>query len=330
MSGSKDALGAGGEGDGHASQAAEAGTPATERRTINGATVNDQDPDGSVRRVRRMIREKLRAQGRPAPDSPPRPTPLADSHPFARELLDAGGEVIYEKISCWIVKHACHTKVTKFHLRGIRPAEVEAMRFIAEHTTIPVPRVYDAGEKHLTMEFIEGERLREAWDKSLSIEDQALVVQQLRDYITQLRAVKSSDGIICSFGGRPAVDSRMFYLEGGPFANEAAYNDFLVSDLVGDASVRDMIRTQLRGDHAIVLTHGDLHAINIMVRPGVGVVAVLDWELAGFYPEYLELVRPFRAADWTCGYYKELLNIFPQRYDAEWVVEMVLHQWSHH
>lgn len=66
------------------------------------------------------------------------------------------------------------------------------------------------------------------------------------------------------------------------------------------------------------------------MRPGVGVVAIIDWELAGFYPEYLELVRSFYPIDWTCGYYKELLNIFPQRYDAEWVVKMVLHQWSRH
>ncbi|KAK4247486.1 putative kinase [Corynascus novoguineensis] len=306
------------------SPAAEVTPPA------NDAEHSDRDPDGSVRRLRRRIREKLRAQGRPAPDSPPPPPTLAYSHPLARELLDAGGEVIYEKISCWIVKHACGTRVTKFHLRGIRPAEVEAMRFVSEHTTIPVPRVYDVGEQHLTMEFIEGETLKEAWENTLSVEDRALVVRQLRDYVNQLRAIKSPDGVICSFGGRPAVDSRFFYLEGGPFADEAAYNDFLVSDLVGHSSVRDMIRSQMREDHEIVLTHGDLHAINILARPGVGVVAIIDWELAGFYPEYLDLVRPFRPADWTCGYYKELLNIFPQRYDAEWVVEMVLHQWSHH
>lgn len=293
---------------------------------------SDRDPDGSVRRLRRRIREKLRAQGKPAPDSPPRPprATLARSHPLARELLDAGGEVIYEKISCWVIKHACGTRVTKFHLRGIRPAEAEAMRFVSEHTTIPVPRVYDAGERHLTMEFIEGEMLSEAWEGKLSVEDRALVVQRLRNYINQLRAIKSPDGVICSFGGRPAVDSRFFYLEGGPFADEAAYNDFLVSDLAGHSSVRDMIRSQMREDHKIVLTHGDLHAVNILARPGVGVVAIIDWELAGFYPEYLDLVRPFRSADWNCGYYKELLNIFPQRYDAEWLVEMVLHQWSHH
>jgi len=152
----------------------------------------------------------------------------------------------------------------------------------------------------------------------------------LRDYINQLRAIKSLDGMICSFGGHPAIDGRLFYHEGGPFENEAMYNEFLLSDLCGHTIVHDMIRTQMRKDHEIVLTHGDLHAITIMVRPGVGVVAVIDWELAGFYPEYTELVKLFRPANWACGYYRELHNIFPQRYDAEFLVDQILSVYTRH
>lgn len=54
-----------------------------------------------------------------------------------RELLEAGGTVIYEKMFCWLIKHACGTKVTKYNTRGIRPSEVEAVRFVSEHTSIP-------------------------------------------------------------------------------------------------------------------------------------------------------------------------------------------------
>jgi hypothetical protein len=151
-----------------------------------------------------MYREKRQAQGLPAPPSPPPPPTL--NHPLARELFDAGGKVIYEKsYVCWLVKHACGTKVTKFHRIRTRPTEAEAMRFVAEHTTIPVPRVYDVGDNHLTMEFIEGESLEKSWAK-LSPDDQALVVRQLRDYVGQLRAIKSPDGRICSFDGGPATD----------------------------------------------------------------------------------------------------------------------------
>ncbi|KAL2132696.1 hypothetical protein VTI74DRAFT_3476 [Chaetomium olivicolor] len=285
---------------------------------------SDSDkPQPTTRGVKELIREKLQALRRPVPAIPP-PAPNPFGNPLTQELLDLGGQVIYRKFSCWIVKHACGTRVTKFRHSGIRRSEAEAMLFVSEHTSIPVPRVYDVGEQHITLEFIEGETLAQAWEDILSAEDRTLVARQLRDYINQLRAIKSPDGMICSFGRRPAVDSRLFFHEGGPFENEATYNEFLLSDLHGHTIVHNMIRTQMRTDHDIVLTHGDLHAINIMVRPGVGVVAVIDWELAGYYPEYIELVKTFRPANWRCGYYRQLHNIFPQRYDTEFLVDQLL------
>jgi len=42
--------------------------------------------------------------------------------------------------------------------------------------------------------------------------------------------------------------------------------------------------------HKIVLTHGDLAARNILVRDA-RVVAIVDWEMAGFYPEYWGYIK---------------------------------------
>lgn len=201
------------------------------------------------------------------------------------------------------------------------------MRFVADNTTFPVLHVYDVGDRYFTMDFIQGEMLSKAWDATLSEDDRALVRRQLRDYINELRAIKSPDGVICTFGGRPAIDSRLFLHEGGPFASESDYNDFLVSDLHDFGPIRDILRRQLRETegHEIVFSHGDLHAINILVRPGEGVVAIVDWELAGYYPEYFDLVKP-----WGCGYYHEFHDIFPARYDAEFVVDQLLSQYTRH
>ncbi|KAK3292533.1 kinase-like domain-containing protein [Chaetomium fimeti] len=282
-----------------------------------------------ARRLRARYREKLQARGIKPPPSPPPPLePILD--PLGQELLDAGGEIISERYGRWVIKHACGTRVTKFPYGGVRPSEVEALRFVAGHTSIPVPRVYDVGERHFTMDFIPGETVKQAWDRTLSAEDRALVARQLRDYITQLRAVKSPDGSICSFGGREVIDNRWTPVKGGPFADEAAYNEFLVSGLREQAAVREMVRAQLRlrADHEIVLTHGRLDATNIIVQPGVGVVGIVGWEDAGYYPEYFELVVIIGGV--RCGYYGELLNIFPQRYDAEFAVEQVITQWSKH
>lgn len=49
--------------------------------------------------------------------------------------------------------------------------------------------------------------------------------------------------------------------------------------------------------HEIVLTHSDFSPRNILVR-GDQVVALIDWEMAGFYPEYWEYVKALYHPDW--------------------------------
>ncbi len=84
-----------------------------------------------------------------------------------------------------------------------------------------------------------------------------------------------------------------------------------------------MIYSQLRTDYEIVLTHGDMHPSNIIVRDGC-IVALIDWENAGFYPEYFELIKLLRGPNWQVGYYYALLDIFPRRYDAEYLVDQFI------
>ncbi|KAL2142644.1 hypothetical protein VTI28DRAFT_858 [Corynascus sepedonium] len=124
-----------------------------------------------ARGVEEFTREKLEAP------SPP-PTPNPSSYTLSDELLDLEGQVIYKRFSCWIVKHACGTRLTKFRRGGVQPSEAEAMRFVSEHITIPVPRVYDVGKEHITMEFVEGKTLAKAWEDILSAEDRTRVVHQ--------------------------------------------------------------------------------------------------------------------------------------------------------
>jgi thiamine kinase-like enzyme len=49
--------------------------------------------------------------------------------------------------------------------------------------------------------------------------------------------------------------------------------------------------------HEIVLTHADLSPRNIIVK-GDKVVGILDWEMAGFYPEYWKYVKAMYHPDW--------------------------------
>ncbi|KAJ9137730.1 hypothetical protein NKR23_g8981 [Pleurostoma richardsiae] len=240
--------------------------------------------------------------------------------------LEPEGTVIFESLGRKIVRHG--DRVTKIDPDGIKPSEAEVMRFIGEHTEIPVPRVHDATLTSITMDFVEGTTLEKTWN-SLSDAERDTVSAQLRGYLDQLRAIKGS--YIGGFGRNPAVVSRYFSVEGGPFASEAEWNDFLLEDIHPEhpRAFRSMVQDELRTDHDIVLTHGDLVAQNILVRDG-RIVALLDWENAGFYPEYVELVKPLRGPDWRVGYYNALLDIFPRRYGAEYLMDQFLSSISRH
>lgn len=111
----------------------------------------------------------------------------------------------------------------------------------------------------------------------------------------------------------------MFINEGGPFQTVAEYFDFVLSDpprgWPGAGPMHSIVRSQMRTDYDLVFTLGDLKSVNILVE-GSRVTAIIDWEYAEYYPEYLEYVSALRGTTWQCGYYGALLDNFPKRYDA--------------
>lgn len=208
--------------------------------------------------------------------------------------------------------------------------EAAVLRFLTENTTIPVPKVYETTSTSITMEFVEGSTLEEAWE-DLSVTEATAIGEQLRDYLTQLRKIRGSS--IGSFDGGPAVDCRMFVNEGGPFRTASEYLDFVLSNpprtWPGAAPMHDIVRSQMRTDYDVVLTHGDLKGINILVK-GSRITSIIDWEYAGYYPEYLEYVSALRSTTWRCPYYAALLEIFPKRYDTEYVTDFLISRISRH
>ncbi len=156
----------------------------------------------------------------------------------------------------------------------------------------------------------------------------ARIVAQLRLFIAQLRSIPSPHGrAVWALNGAPLRDARITG-EGpvGPFADEDAFNDRLLettAPYVKRATLSEF-RSRLRGDHPIVFTHGDIAPRNIMVD-GDTVVALLDWEQAGWYPAHWEMVK----AMW-CPPYPEaagdlwmevVRDMFEEGYEAEWMVE---------
>ncbi|KAK2629418.1 hypothetical protein QTJ16_000238 [Diplocarpon rosae] len=153
-----------------------------------------------------------------------------------------------------------------------QPAEAVTMQFIAKHTSIPVPKVYCAFEpkgcKYILMERVEGHILKDDWLER-SAESKGKILAQLKDMIDQLRRIPppSGQGISNVAGGA------LFDGYGGEIEDAS------------DANRLVEWHNQYCGKPTF--THGDLSILNIIAR-GDKVVGIIDWETAGWWPEYWE------------------------------------------
>jgi aminoglycoside phosphotransferase (APT) family kinase protein len=65
--------------------------------------------------------------------------------------------------------------------------------------------------------------------------------------------------------------------------------------------------------HDIVLTHADFRPANIIVKDG-HVTGIIDWEMAGWYPEHWEFVKAFYVWYWQNDWGTRLLGAMKPYY----------------
>lgn len=208
--------------------------------------------------------------------------------------------------------------------RQIDLGEADALR-IAENHGVPVPHVYKVetdpdGLRHIWMDYIPGNTLGKIWD-SLSEDEKKDIAKQLRAILEHMRSIPPPEAHIGSCEGRGVIDMRRYATEEcPPCRDEKEFNDFLLSGILdGLPNMRSGLTQRLRTDHRVVFTHGDFRPSNIMVRDGK-VVALLDFEAAGWYPEHWEYVKWFQRLgtdprDW----WRFMDDIFPEAYHDEFV-----------
>ncbi|SPO01160.1 uncharacterized protein DNG_03907 [Cephalotrichum gorgonifer] len=110
-----------------------------------------------------------------------------------------------------------------------------------------------------------------------------------------MRSIKPREEHIRSCGGSQVRDSRDYFPYTAPACrNELEFNDYLLTGLMYHTppALRTAFSRRLRTGHRVVFTHADLAPRNIIVRDGK-IVGLLDWEDAGWYPEYWEYVKFF-------------------------------------
>ncbi|KIY51696.1 kinase-like protein [Fistulina hepatica ATCC 64428] len=213
--------------------------------------------------------------------------------------------------------------------------EADALRYIRQHTSIPVPRVIASatyGKKAYTlMKRVKGMPLDSVWP-DLDDEQRSRVATQLRDVVAQLRQLPPpphvARGTVGSLHGQAMRDSRISCAYCfGPYSSESEFNDRLIeaADPFMDRGLSEPVREQMRNDHRIVFTHGDLTPRNILIR-GDTVMAIVDWEESGWLPEHWELVKarwsPMMERD--SGWFEALWEILGREHEADWLVDCEL------
>jgi len=152
-----------------------------------------------------------------------------------------------------------------FHNRERLENEVACLKYIKQHTDIPVPEVLDAYEEDGSF-WVWTARADGVPLNALEDKDRSKVFPEILKHINTLRTLRSNktggpSGILCP------------------------------PHMVADSCDRNTIWHRISAkDSRYVFCHCDLSGSNIIVDPiTLKIVAILDWEFSGFYPQEHEI-----------------------------------------
>lgn len=166
-------------------------------------------------------------------------------------------------------------------------AEAYAMRFVAENTSIPVPRAYCAfvhkGSTYIVMSKMRGNMAWYGW-QNRSKKSKGKILDQLRQMVTELRSIPPPEGTrVGAIDGGPFCDCRLpSKLFWGPYNTIRDFHEGLANGANLDAEYQNLLDdgSELFGIYRqacydLVLTHGDLNSLNILVE-GDEVTGIVD------------------------------------------------------
>ncbi|KAK3176560.1 hypothetical protein OEA41_007883 [Lepraria neglecta] len=234
----------------------------------------------------------------------PRYTGVHDSDDEVRFLSRAAGAHV-----------VCHDNnlVLKSGQR-VRCGEEHAMRLVEQHTNVPVPRIIFSsylhdGKGEIGMNFIPGCTLGTIWDR-LDVRDKERLCHDIWSMISQWRQIIRPPHLAhlyqCLADGSPATPDPLLKDLDDP--RRPLYTDEAVRARIHQRYLHyfgrrfaDTLPGMLPRSKASVFTHGDIAPRNIMVDQSGHITSIIDWELAGWYPDYWEyanIMKPSMDHDW--------------------------------
>ncbi|KAL3955292.1 hypothetical protein ACCO45_010855 [Purpureocillium lilacinum] len=184
------------------------------------------------------------------------------------------------------------------------PTEVEAMQYVASHTTIPVPRVYAVHTEpndfiYIEMAYVPGEALDEAW-ADLSTDQKYSIFADLKQHLSTLRELEP-----------PRRDSsrRLFRIPPTTAESETASSAPLPMMSFTHSHERGLPWTPVSQEHHCQRGR---------------VATTLDWAFAGWYPEYWDFTRAHYNLFYDQGRWEEYLRLVMPCYEMELRAERIL------
>ncbi|ATY62322.1 kinase-like domain [Cordyceps militaris] len=207
----------------------------------------------------------------------------------------AGRYIYLDKNECGMdnVLRLPFGKIVKFRTTW---NEAQAMEYVRKHTSVPVPKIYKVFERNdsyinIVMEYIPGDK---ADFTAMSAEEIQKLGEQLANYLDQLRSLEPPEpGFIGSATQESLLDHRLGHYRFGPFHSVADFHAYLRFGGALEEWLYDPVVKKIHGkssEYQVKFTHADLNPKNIRYRNG-RITAIIDWECAGWYPEYWEYTK---------------------------------------
>lgn len=239
-------------------------------------------------------------------------------------LVEMGFRPIQKVQRVFFGDKTCQKKRASYRLRR----EAEAMTYVRSHTSLPVPCVIsidladlDEDEGVLTMQRMPGVQLGTVWAR-MTVSAKTRTISELKAHFDELHALrppKDSPWAIMSCSGGTLYDQR-FDQEAvcGPFRDVREFHEHLMAPLMQYAPARESrYRSRLPDDDEVGFVHADISDENILVDEATGAVtAILDWEMAGFFPRWWEYRKALHGSRGTMWWAELLRQVMVANDDA--------------
>lgn len=216
---------------------------------------------------------------------------------------------------------------------GTRLEEVLATK-VCRAAGIPTPKILCYGDQPMTphapvsflMTRLPGCEVGQVY-KSLSPEAKATFIKEIKTYLNLIRQWESPWGEekVCSIIGGPIRSIRVPNNLVGPCDAGQELHNYLLSPARNSFDSEEEYEEHLKRARklrslqrpGVKFTHGDLKRHNILVDNEGHVTGFIDWESAGWYPEFWEYTTAMRYVLKNSGWWDVLMELGCDKYLEE-------------